>query len=249
MKRREFALALAASITGIASASIANQRQRTIEAVAIDGFALFSPKPAFDLARELFREQGASIANQWRAKIFEFTWLRASSEQYLDFEGCIRDALVTVLRSTKATVQPSDIDRLVEAYADLRVFPECQAALRQLKESGFPVVILANPTPRILERAVANAQLEGIFHDIISTDRAKTFKPSPRAYQLGIASLGLPAERIAFVASASWDASGASWFGYQSFWVNRMALPQEDLRASFVWTGPDLTSFAEFVSV
>ena len=56
----------------------------------------------------------------------------------------------------------------------------------------------------------------------------RTFKPDPRAYQLGIDTLRLPRDQIVFAAFAGWDAAGAKRFGYPTFWVNRMqALPEE----------------------
>ena len=62
----------------------------------------------------------------------------------------------------------------------------------------------------------------------MSTDRAHTFKPDPRAYQVGIDTLRLPRDQIVFAAFAGWDAAGAKRFGYPTFWVNRMqALPEE----------------------
>ena len=39
----------------------------------------------------------------------------------------------------------------------------------------------------------------------------------------------LPREQVLFVAFAGWDAAGASRFGYQTYWVNRMKLPAEEL--------------------
>ena len=64
---------------------------------------------------------------------------------------------------------------------------------------------------------------------MISTDRIRSYKPDPRAYQLGVDVLKLPKERIAFVAFAGWDLAGAKWFGYPTFWNNRQSAPPETL--------------------
>ena len=66
-----------------------------------------------------------------------------------------------------------------------------------------------------------------MFDGVLSTDLAQTYKPDPRAYALGEASLKLPRDRILFVAFAGWDAAGAKLFGYPTFWVNRLGLPPE----------------------
>ena len=36
-------------------------------------------------------------------------------------------------------------------------------------------------------------------------------------------------EEIAFAAFAGWDVAGAKWFGYPTFWVNRVGAPLEEL--------------------
>ena len=46
----------------------------------------------------------------------------------------------------------------------------------------------------------------------------------------------IPKEQIAFAAFAGWDAAGAKWFGYRTFWVNRAGQPAEVLGAE-----PDAT--------
>jgi hypothetical protein len=63
--------------------------------------------------------------------------------------------------------------------------------------------------PAILDRAVERSSLGGLFEQRISTDRNKTFKPDPRAYQLAADAFRLDREQILFVASAGWDVAGA----------------------------------------
>jgi 2-haloacid dehalogenase len=51
---------------------------------------------------------------------------------------------------------------------------------------------------------------------------------------------------ILFVPFAGWDAGGAKWFGYPTFWVNRLGLPQEELGAAPDGVGRDLTDLTRF---
>src|SRR4051812_32863665 len=53
--------------------------------------------------------------------------------------------------------------------------------------------------PAILDRAVERSSLGGLFEQRISTDRNKTFKPDPRAYQLAADAFRLDREQILFV--------------------------------------------------
>src|SRR4029079_5874675 len=89
----------------------------------------------------------------------------------------------------------------------------------------------ANFTPAMIENLLGNAGLRPPFDEIISTAPAKTGKPHPPAYALGHSVPRLRREEIAFAAFGGWDAAGAKWFGYPSFWVNRMSLPVDELDA------------------
>jgi 2-haloacid dehalogenase len=64
---------------------------------------------------------------------------------------------------------------------------------------------------------------------VLSTDRAKTYKPSRRAYQMGLDALKLKRNEVLFAPFAGWDAAGAKWFGYPTFWVNRLGSAEEEL--------------------
>ena len=51
---------------------------------------------------------------------------------------------------------------------------------------------------------------------------AKTFKPSPDAYALVEAKLGVPPSEVLFVSSNPWDACGAKAFGFNVAWIERV---------------------------
>ncbi len=108
---------------------------------------------------------------------------------------------------------------MLDAYFAPAAFPDARIALDALRD--FPRAILSNGSPAMLQAAVRNNSLESYFASIISVDRVKTYKPSPRVYQLGTETLHLPAEEILFVSSNAWDAAGAKAFGYSVCWCNR----------------------------
>ena len=49
-----------------------------------------------------------------------------------------------------------------------------------------------------------------------------------------------------FVSSNAWDALGATWYGYQTLWVNRYQLPFEELGTQPHRTGCDLRAVLDF---
>ncbi len=59
--------------------------------------------------------------------------------------------------------------------------------------------------------------------------------------------LKLKREDILFAAFAGWDVAGAKWFGYPTFWVNRLDSPMEELGAIPDASGPDMSALVRFV--
>jgi 2-haloacid dehalogenase len=85
------------------------------------------------------------------------------------------------------------------------------------------------------------------FYDHMSTDQVTAYKPDPRAYAMATNSFGLSREEIAFAAVGGWDAAGAKWFGYPTFWVNRAHSSAEELAAVPDGVGSDLHDLETFV--
>jgi 2-haloacid dehalogenase len=245
--RREL-LAGAATLAGatVARPSFAGAR-KGFRAVAFDGLALFDVRPVGALVTRLFPAEGAELVKLWRVKQFDYQWLSALSGRYQDFSRATEGALVFAAKSLGIDLPPQTRNRLMQAWLELEAFPDVAPALRRLAQKGLRLAPLANFTPDILERAVSNSGLAGAFEQVISTDRKKTFKPDPRAYQLGVEAFRLKREEIAFVASAGWDVAGARWFGYPTFWVNRTGAPPEELSAAAHGVGKDLADLVAFI--
>jgi 2-haloacid dehalogenase len=94
---------------------------------------------------------------------------------------------------------------------------------------GLPLAILSNGNPEMLNTAVEAAGFTGLFKHVLSADSTGKFKTAPETYQLAPDAFGCQARDILFVSSNGWDACGATWFGYTTFWVNRAGNPAEKL--------------------
>jgi 2-haloacid dehalogenase len=138
-------------------------------------------------------------------------------------------------------------DQLMQTYLALKAWPDVVPALKQLKAAGIRMAFLSNLTDVMLDAVVKNSGLEGFFEPHLSTDKVKAFKPDPRAYQMGLDAFKLKKEEIAFAAFAGWDAAGAKWFGYPTFWVNRLNTPVEELGVTPDGMGLGLGDLVKFV--
>lgn len=229
MDRRTFTQQVAGAVIG---GAVASARPRAPQsAILFDAFVVFDPRPVTDLAEQLYPGRGAELTAAWRTKQFEYAWLRVVMQSYTDFWRCSEDALRHAATTLQLSLTPSRREQLMQAYLQLRPWPDVPAALDSLRAANVRLGLLSNFTPAMLGASIHASRLEGAFGHVLSTDRVRTYKPDPRAYQLGLDALGLPRERIAFAAFAGWDAAGAKRFGYPTLWVNRLGAPLEDLGA------------------
>jgi len=231
----------------LAAGAPAGPRQ-PIRAICFDLFTLFDPRSVVRVAETLVPEGAAELCEAWRVRQFEYAWLRAAAGTYLSFRDVTRDALDYAARARRIELSEAGRDALVSAYSRLDVWPDTRAALAAWRAAGLRLAPLANYSPDMLDPLLEQAGLAEAFDARISTDAARTFKPDPRAYALGVSTLGLPREQIAFAAFGGWDAAGARWFGFPTFWVNRLGMPSEALPPAYDATGPTLTELAVFVS-
>jgi len=157
------------------------------------------------------------------------------------------DALVYAANAMKVEISIDQKHRLLDAYLRLDPWPDTADALRRLHASGVRVIAIANFSPAMLRANADHARLSEWFDALISTDENHTYKPDPRAYQLGIDGLHIPKNEILFVAFGGWDAAGAKAFGYPTVWVNRFQQPGEQLGSRPDYAVSDLNGLLDIV--
>jgi 2-haloacid dehalogenase len=163
--------------------------------------------------------------------------------------------------------------RLIDEYACLSAFPDAVPALRRLHEQRAQhaeaakaaeaaegsqsapcaqtappgLAILSNGNPQMLDIAVKSAGMTGLFDHVLSADTVRAYKPAPAAYALGTGAFGAQPREIVFVSSNGWDAAGANWFGYTTFWLNRQGAPAEELGVTPHGTGGGMNDLLVFL--
>ncbi len=251
VNRRTFLAIGASSLLADAGASTSSGQTTKwshIKAVAFDAFPVFDSRPILRACEEQFPGLGAELNAAWRTRQFEYQWLRALAGQYEDFWQTTQSALEFAARDLKLELSSSARQRLMQGYLTLKAWPDVADVLAELRRSGMKVALLSNVTPQMLEGGIRSAGLHELFDHVISTDRIRSFKPDPRAYQLGVDVLRLHKEEIMFVAFAGWDVAGAKWFGYPTFWNNRQNATSEQLDISPDGNGQSLYELVAFLS-
>jgi 2-haloacid dehalogenase len=220
-----------------------------IRAVIFDAFGtLFDVYSVGALAEQLFPGKGDALAALWRQKQIEYAFIRTLSGRYKPFLAVTEDGLVFAASKLGLELSEGDRRKLMNQYACLSPFPENLGVLKALRERGLPLAILSNGTPEMLDVAVRSAGMHGLFDHVLSVERVGVFKTHADAYALGTQAFGCTPQEIVFVSSNGWDAIGATWFGYTSFWVNRGSQPCEQLDVTPTATGATLDDLLDFVT-
>ncbi len=221
-----------------------------LKAVLFDAYGtLFDVYSVGLLAEQLFPGHGNALGVLWRDKQIEYTRLVTTSSDgahYQPFWDLTRAGLRYACRRLGLALPAAAEERLMNQYRHLSAFPENREVLQALKAKGVTTGILSNGDPEMLGIAVRSAGLEGLLDHVLSVDGIRKYKTHPDAYALGPAATRLEARQIAFVSSNSWDALAATWYGYRTLWVNRSALPFEELGTQPTRTGTSLRDVLAF---
>lgn len=250
--RRKFITTGAAALTATTLASLPlnllfNQSSR-IKAIALDAFPVFDPRSVFSLVESMFPAQGKELSNVWRTKQFEYCWLRTAGKKYKDFWQVTEDALIYAAKKSGIDLSVKSKNELMNQYLTLNIWEDVLPVLEELKKKKITLSFLSNLTDKMLTSCIRNSKLEKYFDYVISTDTIESYKPDPNAYKSGIDILKLKKEEILFVAFAGWDASGAKWFGYPTYWANRLESPAEELNAMPDGIGKNMTDLLNFIN-
>jgi 2-haloacid dehalogenase len=247
VSRREFLLLAAGTTLACQSLAASAEPASAFKAIAFDGFAIFDPRPVAALAESLFPGRGTTLMDAWRARQFEYQWLRALAHRYADFLQVTEESLRFAAQQLRLDMSTNQQQQLILEWSKLPLWPEVSEAITVLRNAGLRLAFVSNMTRSMLEEGVKRTRLDKMFEIILSTDQIHTYKPDPRAYQMAETGLKLRREEILFVAFAGWDVAGAKWFGLPTFWVNRLGSAAEELGVEANASGRDLNSLVRFL--
>jgi 2-haloacid dehalogenase len=198
-----------------------------IEACVFDAYGtLFDVSSAARSAQDALGEKWQPLAELWRAKQLQYTWLRSLAGHHADFWQVTGDALDFTL-STLQLDDPELRTRLMNLYLALSAYPEVPATLQRLKRAGMKLAILSNGSPAMLAAAAGHAGIADLLDAILSVEEVQVYKPHPSVYALVSERLNVVAERVVFVSSNGWDAYSAKAFGFRTLWCNRFGQAPE----------------------
>lgn len=218
-----------------------------IRACVFDAYGtLFDVNAAAARCAAALGEKWQPLAELWRAKQLQYSWLRSLMGRHVPFWQVTQDALDYALASLEVNDDRLRLD-LLELYFRLDAYPEVREMLTALKDAGLKTAILSNGSPDMLAAAVDNAGIGGLLDDVISVESVGIFKPHPSVYELPGKAFGLAAGEMSFQSSNAWDAHAAKAFGFNVVWVNRFGQAEERIPSPPDRVIPDLAALPAIV--
>jgi 2-haloacid dehalogenase len=200
-----------------------------VKACVFDAYGtLFDVNSAARAAQDSLGEHWQPLAELWRAKQLQYTWLRSLAGRHADFWQVTGNALDFAMASLRLA-DPALRERLMNLYLTLSAYPEVPETLQRLKSAGIKRAILSNGSPKMLAAAAENAGIAELLDAVLSVEQVGVYKPHPSVYGLACQHLKLAAPQICFLSSNGWDAYSAKAFGFRVLWCNRFAQAAEHI--------------------
>ncbi|WP_170573019.1 haloacid dehalogenase type II [Ruegeria atlantica] len=198
---------------------------------------------------EKLQQKWPALANHWRLKQLQYTWLRAITDAHADFWDVTQDGLDWALEASGLEGNPQLRQRLLDLYWELQAYPEVPQMLADLKAGGLKTAILSNGSLPMLDGAVQSAGIGDVLDDVLSVESVGVFKPHSSVYDLVQQRFGGNRDEVLFVSSNGWDAAGASGYGFVTAWVNRAGEPMDRLPWKPAHVLSDLTTIPQLAGL
>ena len=151
---------------------------------------------------------------------------RISSDHPVTVNGTTSEhKLFGKMNSGGNTLHLQSSARLEAPWDELQPWDDAPALLLDLAPS-YRLGIVTNCSERLGRRATA--RLQAPFECVVTAERAGKYKPDPAPYRLALRELGLPAERVLFIAGSAFDLFGTARVGLDTLWHNRIGLAAPD---------------------
>ncbi len=198
--------------------------------------------------REALADKAGELAEHWRLKQLQYSWLRAVTGDYTQFWNVTKDGLDWALEKTGLDGDLELRERLLALYWELSAYREVPMMLAKLKAAGKKTAILSNGSPDMLDGAVDSAGIGTYLDKVISVQDVGIFKPAASVYELVEKQMGCARDEVLFVSSNGWDAACATGFGFTTAWVNRAGDPMDRLPWTPAHVLSDLTTIPELAN-
>ena len=167
---------------------------------------------------------------------------------YQGYREILTEAARGVTTGFGGAVEEAELERFGGSGGDWPAFADSVEALRRLHDR-YRLGVITNCDDDLF--AASNRRLGGTFDWVVTAQQVGSYKPDPRNFELALARIDVPRERIIHVAQSLFhDHVTARSFGLATAWIDRRrgkagfgATPPADATPDVV--APDMRSFAD----
>ncbi len=218
--------------------------------IAFDVYGtLFDVYSLGDICEKCLGEKGRDICVTWRQKQLEYSFLRELMNNYIEFSKITKDALqyACEVNNVKLTKEVENI--LLSAYLTMKPYREVLDVLDKLKKrKDIKLCVFSNGDFSMLMPLLKNNEMLEKFHEILTVDERKHYKPSNKAYSIVTEKFNAEPEDVIFLSCNTWDITGATHFGFKSVWVNRDNIVLDKLGINPCNVIKDLTELPKIIN-
>lgn len=211
---------------------------RRIAAITVDSYSTLLDVDSAAGALNGIVADPARVAAVWRQQSLTYATTSNFVGHYRTFYEMNRVALVYALAREGVRPAAPDIDRVLAIYHDLQPFADVRSGIAKLREMGYPVWVVSNGDPDMLQSLVRDAHIEDVASGIVSVHEIRRYKPAVEIYRHAAQRIGQPTWAIAHASAGWFDVAGAMHAGMQGVWMNRKHEPAEVFGP---FPAPDLT--------
>ncbi len=175
----------------------------------------------------------------------------AERGEYRPYREVLAHCIRGVADDLGVDIAEDAVRRFSESVGDWPAFPDSTEALRRLGRR-FRLGVITNCDDDLF--GASRERLGVRFDWVVTAEQARSYKPSPRSFQLALAMIPCPRERILHVAQSLYhDHVPAKALGLTTVWIDRRhdrhgfgATPPAEAQPDLAF--PSLADFADFVS-
>jgi 2-haloacid dehalogenase len=161
-----------------------------------------------------------AVGRRWRDEYLLRTY---GAGLYRPYESVVAEA------AEAQGLDPVLADQLAARWNEIQPWEEAVGVLRALSSAGLKLGVVTNCSERLGRLAADKLQVP--LDVVVTAEAAGAYKPCQEPYAMAIQHLGVPAERVLFVAGSRYDIPGAGGLGMPVWWHNRVHMDLGDLPA------------------
>ena len=193
-----------------------------VQAVSFDAFGTIidtGRDALLSVSRAVVEDAGSRADPDALLATWDRYFFAQDLEEFLLLAEVTEDSLARAFADHGIEADPRPyVEMLEREWQRSRPYPEVASVLASL--DGMPRALVSNADDAFLRGILEQAGLR--FDVVVTSERARCYKPRPRIFEMAVEGLRTRPEAIVHVGdSLEADVAGAARLGMQTIWVNR----------------------------